>query len=122
MNTNKPAQAQIFAWIARILAILYVLFISLFALDVFQPDIPLSELLIGLFMHLIPSFVIAAIIWIAWKNPLVGGVLFIATGLGFSFFFHIESWSTFAIIAAPPILIGLIFLIESTLSIKKSRI
>jgi len=122
MNSNKPVQAHLFAWIARILAILYVIFISLFALDVFQPGIPLGELLIGLFMHLIPSLVIAAVIWIAWKNPLVGGILFIATGLGFSFFFHTESWSTFAIIAAPPILIGLIFLIESALSRQKSRI
>jgi predicted membrane metal-binding protein len=66
---------KIIKWSARILAILFVIFISLFALDVFSDFSWLA-----LFMNLIPTFVMIAITVTAWKRPLPGGILFVLAG------------------------------------------
>jgi hypothetical protein len=90
-------------WLPRIFAILFILFISIFALDVFaQPDWALA-----LVMHLIPSFILIILTGIAWKHERIGGYLFLVAGLGMGVFFHS------AILAVPAIVIGLFFLVNS---------
>ncbi len=58
-------------------SIVFVLFLALFSLDVFEPGRSAAEILVGLLMHNIPVFVLAALTAIAWKCPLVGGISFI---------------------------------------------
>ena len=66
---------------ARLLAMGGIAFLALFALDVFQPGIPWHQIAIGLFMHLIPNYVLIAILIIAWRIEWLGGLLFIVAGL-----------------------------------------
>jgi hypothetical protein len=68
-------------WAPRVWGIVYALFISLFALDVFQPGRPLAKVLLALAIHLIPTGIILVVLVFAWKWDWVGFVGFIALGL-----------------------------------------
>ena len=75
-------------WSPRILCIMAILFISLFALDAFAPGLTLLQQIGGFLMHLIPSFVLLACLIIALKWELIGGILFTLIGIGFSPFVY----------------------------------
>lgn len=62
----------------RILGIGGILFISLFALDVFGQGYSVVDTIIGLTIHLIPSMILLGTLMIAWKYEFIGGMLFIA--------------------------------------------
>ena len=96
----------ILLWLPRILAILFILFISLFALDIFEMGLSGWDVVVGLFMHLIPSFVCVAVLLIAWRWPLLGGCLFVLAGACFAFLTREAGW-----IAAPLFLVGIFFLL-----------
>jgi hypothetical protein len=86
-------------WLPRILAVIFIAFISIFALDVVGD----TKWYIALPMHLIPSFILTLLIIIAWKHERVGGILFLAAGLLAAIFFH-----TF-LLFSPVFLIGILF-------------
>lgn len=94
---------RILYWLPRVLAIIFIMFISVFAFDVFGEP----QWFLALLMHLIPSFIITLLTVIAWKHGIVGGWLFLATGLVMAMFFHSM------IIATPAIVIGVLFLMEN---------
>ena len=98
--------------IARVLAIAFAVFISLFSLDVFQPGIPFGRILLGLLIHLIPTYIILILTWIAWKRPLIGGILFILAGVAYTFT-GIRDLSAILLISGIPIMIGILFLAGS---------
>lgn len=109
MNTNLK---KTLFWTPRIGGILFVLFISLFALDIFEMQLGFWGTIVGLFMHLIPSILLAIAIFLAWKWEWIGAVLFagwaifyIATVRGFH-------WSVYALIAGIPLLVGALFLVD----------
>jgi hypothetical protein len=72
---------KIVYWVPRILAILFILFLAMFSLDVFEEGRTWQQIAIGLFMHNIPVLVLAAVLVISWKREIVGGVAFIMAGL-----------------------------------------
>ena len=72
---------KIIHWIPRVLCILAILFISMFALDAFRPELTFWQQLGGFMMHLIPSFVLLALLVVAWKWELIGGIIFTLIGL-----------------------------------------
>jgi len=49
---------RFFYWLPRILAMLFIGFLSLFALDVFIPGQPLFSMIGAFLIHLIPSFIL----------------------------------------------------------------
>lgn len=67
---------KIFRWTARIMSILAILFISMFAFDSFEFP-TLKEQLIAFFMHLIPSYILAGILYVAWRWENIGGTIYI---------------------------------------------
>ena len=76
---KKPV--KLLYWSPRVLAILGILFISVFALDAFHPGEPLGQQLLHFFIHLIPSYVLLAVLWLAWKREFAGGIIFALIGL-----------------------------------------
>ena len=72
---------EILYWTPRILCIIAILFISLFALDAFDHGETIWQKLGAFTMHLIPSFVLTAILIIAWKWERIGGGIFLLIGL-----------------------------------------
>jgi hypothetical protein len=100
-------------WTPRILVILFAVFISLFALDVFGEGYGLGETIIALVMHLIPTAVVLIVLAIAWRWEWVGGILFIALGvLYIALFWDRFEWPAFLIISAPLLLVGVLFLLN----------
>jgi len=75
---------KIFYWSPRVLCILAILFVSLFALDAFSPELSIWQQIGGFLIHLIPSFILLALLILAWKREFIGGIIFIIIGLGLS--------------------------------------
>mgnify|MGYP001030622112 CR=1 FL=1 len=99
-------------WTPRVLAILFALFISLFALDAFAVDKPFLEQVAGFLIHLIPTAVVVAALVIAWKHSLIGGGLFLLIGAAYVFQTLYQSWSVALTFGGIPLLTGLLFLLE----------
>jgi len=74
---------KIIHWSPRILCILAILFVSLFALDSFDPRLTFIQQMQALFFHLIPTYILILLLIIAWKRELVGGIMLMMLGLGF---------------------------------------
>ena len=67
-------------WAPRALSIAFILFLSLFALDVFSEGYGFWQTLRALAMHLIPSVVLTVGVLLAWRWEWIGTLLFGAAG------------------------------------------
>lgn len=67
-------------WIPRILSIIFVLFLFLMSLDIFEGNYGFWGTVLGLFMHSIPAIILLIILIISWKREIVGGITFILAG------------------------------------------
>ncbi len=108
----RPAVGRTLFWTPRILTILFILFLAFFALDVFSEEHTFRESLTGFLIHLIPNFVLAGILLLAWKWEWIGAVGFTGAGI----FYLVMMWGdvhpgSFFIISGPAFLIGLLFLV-----------
>ena len=103
---------KIIFWIPRILAILFILFLSLFALDVFEEYSGLVMLLAFL-LHMIPSFLLIIMLVVAWKWEIVGGWILLAFGIGFTMFNHLyRDPISFLVVSIPIFAVGILFLLS----------
>ena len=75
---------RVFHWLPRIICILALLFISMFAADSFAPGQTIWQQIGAFLIHLIPSFILLALLIAAWKWEFIGGIIFIIMGLGLS--------------------------------------
>jgi len=71
-------------WAPRVLAMLAILFVSMFSLDAFHASVPLKDQILDWLMHMLPSFVLIIVLVIAWKWENIGGIIFLSVGLAFS--------------------------------------
>lgn len=67
---------QILFWTPRILCILFAIFISLFALDVFDEGYGFPTVLLALLMHLLPTAVVVFLLIVTWKREWIAAVIF----------------------------------------------
>ena len=117
----KKKQRVLF-WAPRIIAIMAILFVSLFALDAFQPELTFQEQILGFLIHMIPSFILIVVLILAWKWEVFGGILFLLIGLGMSPFIFINNYRhnqsvglSLVIIASlclPFVLAGVLFILS----------
>ena len=104
---------KILFWLPRILVILFALFLSIFALDIFGEGYGFWGTIVGLFMHLIPTFALIILLLIAWKWEIIGGILFILLGVFFTIFFDgYEELMQFLIVCFPVFLVGILFIMS----------
>jgi hypothetical protein len=97
-------------WTPRILTIIFILFLGLFALDAFEGDQSLIKKSGAFIVHLIPNLVLILILILAWKREWIGTIAFTLVGLAYIIMF----WGkfpgiTYLTIAGPLILIGILF-------------
>jgi hypothetical protein len=102
-------------WTPRILTIAFILFLGLFALDVFEGNESLIKKLGGLMIHLIPNFVLIIILIVAWKHEWVGTSAFALVGIAYIIIF----WgrfpvATYLIISGPLFIIAVLFWLNWT--------
>ena len=109
---NRSARNILF-WTPRILCILFCMFLSIFALDVFGEGQEFWGTVLALLMNLVPVFLVAIVLAIAWRWEWVGAVLFTALALIYVIWF----WGRFPLgvyfaIAGPLVLLGILFLLN----------
>lgn len=118
MKTN----IKVLHWAPRIICILAILFVSMFALDAFNPELTIKQQISDFLMHLIPSFGLIILLIVAWKWELIGGIIFALIGLGFSPFIFIHNYrmnqsvwmslSVILMITVPFIIVGILFILS----------
>lgn len=104
---------KILFWLPRILMIVFILFISLFALDSFDGNETLIRKIGGFLIHLIPTFILTALLIVSWKLEWIGGVAFFGLGV----FYIIWAWGRFTIgtyflISGPLFIISILFFLN----------
>lgn len=77
----KNSVKKLLFWTPRITGILFAVFISLFALDVFSEGYDFWHTVLALVMHLIPTFIIVVFLVLAWRWEWIGAVLFAALAI-----------------------------------------
>ena len=117
-------------WLPRIICILAILFVSMFAFDSFTPELTIWQQLGAFMMHLIPSFVLLAFLLVAWKWELIGGIIFTLIGVGLSPFIfllnhnrnHFTVGASIGVVLAinlPFVIVGILFITSHFLKKRK---
>ena len=106
-------------WAPRILSIIFIVFLALMYLDVISSELSFLQIVVGLFMHNIPAFILLAVVIISWKHELVGAIAFILVGILFilrDFITVIMNGFDWRIawdltLVGPALLVGILFII-----------
>ena len=117
-----PKSIKISHWLPRALCILAILFVSMFALDAFSPELSFWQQIMAFLIHLIPSFILLALLILAWKKEFIGGIIFTIIGLGLTpvIFSHnyrmnhsvVMSLGVILTITIPFVLVGILFIVS----------
>jgi len=105
-------------WTPRILSIIFLCFLALFSLDIFDMHLDFWGTVLGLFMHNIPVFILLAALWISWRYEWVGGIAFILAGILYIVWLMFRGpFELYKIvwaiqIAGPAFFIGILFLMN----------
>jgi hypothetical protein len=106
-------------WTPRALSILFIAFLSMFALDVFGEGLGFWRTLLALTMHLIPSFILIAALVLAWRWEWIGAALYAAAGSLYVYWVmrhpHLPAATKLnwiLCIAGPAFLIAALFLVD----------
>ena len=124
----KPS-VKLVHWLPRIVCILAILFVSLFALDAFAPGRTLWQQLGEFLIHLIPSYILLASLFIAWKWEFIGGMIFLVIGIGMSPFVYLMNYHRthsvgvslmiILMISIPFVVVGILFMVSHFLKKKE---
>ena len=117
-KNNMPKKTGKFVyWAPRILSIIFVAFLMLMSLDIFDMKLNFWQTVLGLLMHNLPALVLLVVLIISWKYEIVGGVAFILGGLLYiilllknPFEWYMLSWAIQ--ISGIAFFIGILFLIN----------
>ena len=106
-----PSLKRLLFWTPRVICILFTMFLSIFALDVFDGNYSFLETILAFLIHLIPNFIMIIVLVISWRWEWVGAVLFTSFGV----WYIATSWGRFPLsvyvtIAGPLFLLGVLFL------------
>ena len=102
-------------WAPRVLCMAFILFVSLFALDVFGEGRGLWETLVALMMHLVPTYILIGMLAIAWRRGWFGALVSTALGLLFLWWHHghrPNDWFAIVFLAGPLFLMAALFLLS----------
>ncbi len=109
---NAPSGRMLF-WLPRALAVLFTLFVSLFALDVFGEGYDFWTTIGALLIHLFPTGLLLVALAVAWRWEQVGGLLFIGLGaLYLAMSWGGLHWSVCLVMSGIPSLVGILFLVD----------
>jgi hypothetical protein len=109
-----PIQKRLLYWSPRVLTILFAIFLSLFALDVFNEGYGFWKTVLALAIHLVPTFIVLAVLLLAWRWEWIGAVLFAAAAALYTAQVRPRhfSWAVISAIALPLLVIAALFLIN----------
>ena len=106
---NRPHAGFTLIRIARVLMVAFILFLTMFSLDVFSMEGTLLEKLGGFVMHSIPSFVLVAVLLVSWRSPLLSGLLAVGIAAAYTVVTWIRGVAQFATLILPLVAVGVLF-------------
>jgi hypothetical protein len=110
-------------FVPRVFGILFILFVSMFALDIFGQGYDFWQTVLGLTMHLLPSFFLAAALIVAWRWGRIGSLFYLSFAVAYLIMswgsFH---WSVYLIIAGVPMVIGILFYFDGLFSSRAKKV
>jgi len=107
----KNSVKRILFYTPRVLGILFILFVSLFALDIFDMGLDFWGTIVGLFMHLLPSIVMTIVLVLGWRWEWVGAAFFAAVGAWFLRISTPGDVMYYIVFVGVPFLIAALFLV-----------
>jgi lysylphosphatidylglycerol synthetase-like protein (DUF2156 family) len=113
--------ARLLYWSPRVLSIAFAIFLSLFALDVFNEVHGFWQTVLAFSVHLIPAMVIIAVLILAWRWEWIGTALFALLAVYYAVHMlsrNINNWAAVLGISLPLLVIAAMFLTDS---IKRSH-
>jgi len=109
MNTTSR---RLLFWTPRAICIAFAIFLSMFALDVFGEGYGFWKTLLALFIHLVPVYMVLAVLVIAWRWEWVGALGF----AGLAIWYAKWAWPRHPIwilgIGGPLLVIAALFLVN----------
>jgi len=103
---------KILFYIPRVLAILFIAFLSIFALDVFS-EYKGFNVIVPLFMHLLPEIILLIALIIFWKKDFVNAAIFLFIAIFYIFVLGPgERISLYLTISGPALLVSILFLVN----------
>ncbi|MBM3153165.1 MAG: hypothetical protein FJZ96_13345 [Chloroflexi bacterium] len=106
---KKPIHPVLF-WLPRILGILFVLFISMFSLDVFSMGGGFWVTQGGFFVHNLPSLALAVTLAAGWRREWIAAVGFFFIGIRFLLMADAGDAIFVVVFSVIPFLVGALFL------------
>ena len=106
----KQISQKLLYWSPRILCILFTIFISIFALDSFEPNRTIVENIQAFAIHLIPTYILIIVLIISWRYEWVGAVIFNGLGLAYALM-NLDHPDWIAVISTGLFMVGILFLI-----------
>jgi lysylphosphatidylglycerol synthetase-like protein (DUF2156 family) len=80
---NTASRRSLF-WVPRVICIAFAIFLSLFALDVLREGQGFGKTLLALLIHLVPVFIVSAVLAMAWRWEWIGAAGFAGLGIGYA--------------------------------------
>lgn len=113
-NRVTARLAKLIYWGPRVAGVAIILFVSMFALDVFEEGYSLGEMLLAFFMHMLPSIALMIVLALAWRWEWVGFLAFLgASGLFFALTFvrndPLQELGMFLVFTGPLLVIAVLF-------------
>lgn len=105
--------AKLLYWSPRILSIGFAIFLSLFALDVFDEFHGFWRIVAAFAIHLIPALIIVAVLIVAWRWEWIGAGLFLLGAVYYAMHMlhrNMSYWPAVVGISLPLVLIAILFL------------
>ena len=98
-------------WTPRVLCILFIVFVSMFALDVFNEHLPFWRMIAALARHLVPTALMTVLLLVSWRREWVVAAGFVVLAL--LYVSRMGGLShAYAIIVVPALLIAALFLLN----------
>jgi hypothetical protein len=103
-------------WTPRVVGLATVAFLMMFAGDVFTESGDWWQTAIALLVHLIPAALVLGATLVAWRRPVIGGMMFLAFAVGYAWMVmaggHPLEW--IVVISGPLVVVGFLFLVSET--------
>ena len=102
--------ADLLLWSPRIVGISVSLFIGMFALDAFSEGKPFFQALPDFVIHLIPAFVLLAIVGASFRWPWIGAIAFLGLAVLYAVTMSNGRLDWMLTISGPLLVVGALFL------------
>jgi hypothetical protein len=100
-------------WTPRAVAILFAVFLALFALDVFEEGGRPEKMVVAFLVHLMPALLVGLVVVLSWRHELFGAITFFALGVLYTAGAWARfPWSVYAVIAGPLFLVSALLLVN----------